>query len=375
MPSSILILAHDGDPPFHDVCTQYVASLKEFNKITVAFLRKKAVIPGANEIVCFDLPKKALRFLKLRAFFKLLYFCRTHSFDVVVCHRYKPSYLMLLVAQFCQIKHLIFVMHELHTFKASGRQRLFSRVFKPNMLLAGVSNAVRDDLRKSLVKIPENQIQTLYNALALDDLLPYFLSKSVARDCLHLAQNAFIFCNMARLHPNKDQSTLLKAFALFKAHTALNKPCYLILIGAGEEEAALKQLAQDLGIIDDVLFLGYLSRGFQYLKAFDVFVLSSKQEAFGRVLLEAMSAALPIIATDVHGIPEVVDNAGIIVPCQDSIRLAEAMQQITQMDKNELEQLGKQGKDRVQNHFSIAAFQKSFLAMLADNNQRIGNNP
>lgn len=365
MQSSILILAHDGDPPFQDVCTQYVASFKKNNEVTVAFLRKAAMIPGANKIVCFNLPSKALRCLKIRAFLRLLRFCHSHPFDVIICHRYKPSYLLLFVARFCQIKHLIFVMHELHTFKARGRQWLFSRLFKSNMFLAGVSHAVRDDLRKSLPNIPTKQIQTLYNALAIDDLLSSLLPKITARECLHLAQNAFLFCNMARLHPNKDQFTLLQAFSLIKKNTNIKKSCQLVLIGTGEEETALKQLAHDLHITDDVLFLGYLSQGSQYLQAFDAFVLSSKQEAFGRVLLEAMSAALPIIATDAHGIPEVVGNAGIIVPRQNSVRLAEAMQTIIAMDKHGREQLGQRGKERVQDQFSIAAFQKNFLRILA----------
>src|SRR5258708_4736800 len=83
---------------------------------------------------------------------------------------------------------------------------------------------------------------------------------------------------------------------------------------------------------------GYLPQGFGLLKAFDVFVLTSIKEAFGRVLLEAMIAKVPIIATKTNGIPEVVGDAGILIDPMDPAQLAEKMLACYQSSKNELEE-------------------------------------
>jgi N-acetyl-alpha-D-glucosaminyl L-malate synthase BshA len=82
----------------------------------------------------------------------------------------------------------------------------------------------------------------------------------------------------------------------------------LVMIGDGPEKAGAEQLARDLGIERDVLFLGNQEVMDELLPLADVFLLPSRSESFGLVALEAMSAEVPVVASNVGGLPEVVDH-------------------------------------------------------------------
>ena len=116
---------------------------------------------------------------------------------------------------------------------------------------------------------------------------------------------------VARLDKIKDQETLIKAFAQIKTK------CKLILVGDGEKREKLESIAIDLGLDPKKIFLGIRLDISKLLAKADIFALSTTQdEGFGIVLIEAMAAGLPIIASDVPACREVLDdgNAGILVP-------------------------------------------------------------
>jgi glycosyltransferase involved in cell wall biosynthesis len=340
---------------------------KEKYEITVVYLtgEPNEIVKArtlADHVIFLNLPKKQIRTLKIKAIKKLLAVCRDNNFQIVICHRYKPTYIMMWVALFHTIPSLIFVMHELKTMSSFNRQLLIACLARKNMWFAGVSNAVRDDMRKDLWCIPKDRVVTLYNAIDVDLTEPNLLSREAARQALQLPENAFVFGNLARLVPNKDQGSLIQAFSMIKPVCPQAK---LIIMGNGDLEYKLKEQAASCGLKDDVLFTGFVPDGFRYMQAFDCFVLSSIQEAFGRVLIEAMIAKLPIIATHVHGIPEVLGNTGILVKPRDTKHLSAAMQQIYALTVTERQTLGKHAYQHMMDHFSIPTFRKQFWEFLS----------
>jgi len=228
---------------------------------------------------------------------------------------------------------------------------------RKNILFAGVSNAVRDDLRKNLWFIPQQHIITLYNVIDVELTEPQLLSREEARNALKISDGSFVFGNIARLAPNKDQASLIRAFKLIKAAYRNVK---LIIIGDGQLQASLKQLVTQQDLENSVIFTGFLANAVRYMKAFDCFILSSTQEAFGRVLLEAMIAKRPIIATHVNGIPEVIANTGLLIQPQDIVAFVAAMKHVYQLSAQEQLQQGEQAYQQVVNYYSIPIFQKYF---------------
>lgn len=363
MRKQVLIFGHNDATQFVDIYNQYTRLFpRDKYEVTVAFLMgeenaaTKARIIAEN-MLFLNFPQASIRGLKINAIRTLLRVCQQNKYDIVICHRYKPTYIMMWVAQFYRFSAAIFVMHELGTMRNKLRRLLVSTLHKDNMLFAGVSNAVRDDMRRSLTRVNPEQIITLYNMIDVDLTEPQFLTRETAREKLNLAENDFVFGNIARLAPNKDHKTLLRAFAKIKPQCPNAK---LIIIGDGILEDELKKETNALHLESSVRFTGFLATAYCYMKAFDCFTLSSIQEAFGRVLLEAMLAKLPVIATKVHGIPEVLGASGDLITAGDCDTLAEKMLSVYQRSQHERDQIGANAYLRAKEVFSIPAFQQQF---------------
>ena len=363
MRKNVLLFGHGYGTQFIDISNQYT-KLFDKNKyaVTVVYLvgepdeaiRKRHL---ADQVIFLNSPKKSVRGLKIDAIKRMLALTREKNFEMVVCHRYKPTYVMLWVSRFHPIPSLISVMHELGTLSSFARKILIAALAKDNIIFAGVSNAVRDDLRQSIWRIPSERVITLYNMLDVDLTEPKLLSRKEARQQLGLSDDTFVFGTIGRLAKNKDQTTLIQAFSKIKN---LCPKAKLIILGDGILESELKQLTHSLHLQDDVVFTGYRNDAFRFTKAFDVFISSSIQEAFGRVLLEAMIAKTPIIATRVNGIPEVIGDSGILIDCNKPAELAAEMLKAYQMDVSKLSEWGEKGYQRVNNHFSLKQFNEIF---------------
>jgi glycosyltransferase involved in cell wall biosynthesis len=122
--------------------------------------------------------------------------------------------------------------------------------------------------------------------------------------------------------PKKGLSTLLRAVpALAARHPAAR----LVLVGDGPARAGLEVLARELGVAGRVRFVGARQDAAALCGAFDVFALPSLWEGFGMVLLEAMAAGVPAVASRVGGVPEVMGETGVLVPPGDPAALAAAL--------------------------------------------------
>lgn len=110
---------------------------------------------------------------------------------------------------------------------------------------------------------------------------------------------------ISRLTRQKDLPTLFSAFAQF---LVLHPGSQLLMVGGGEEKNSLVILAEELGIAANIQWVGRTSEIQEYLSRMDIFVLSSLYEGFGLVLLEAMDAGVPVIASNNSAIPEVLGN-------------------------------------------------------------------
>lgn len=135
----------------------------------------------------------------------------------------------------------------------------------------------------------------------------------------------FRFITAGRFSPEKNQQMMFRAFAEFlkKGHDAK-----LIMLGRGEEEKNLKELALELGISEKVEYAGYVEDVEKYLASAHVFLLSSRYEAQPLSVLEAMAAGLPVISTDVGGVRDIVTDNGILVPADDVQAMARAMDRL-----------------------------------------------
>jgi len=352
----ILQISHGYNAPFLSVSNHYACMLASKGEVTTLYLSgdEDETVRQQTEsehVLFWQLDAKRLKGAKIGLTYKLYKFIRDEQFDLVLCHRYKAIYM----AATCQLLGLRFkqigVIHGFGDFKHAAR-RIFLSMFKQRLLLLGVSNAVRDDIRQSMPSFPSDKIQTLYNAIDVAEVESQQLDKKQSRAFLRLDDNAFIIGHVGRLHPDKDQATLIKAFAEFNKKVPSSQ---LAILGYGRLEQTLKGLAYDLGVQQKVLFLGQVKNAVNYYKAFDLFALSSEKEPFGLVLLEAMVAKVPVVASNCGGASEVVADAGYLFECADVAVLSNVMFKAYSEDSSGLTE---RAYSKLQQQYSIAVTSK-----------------
>ncbi|HUU46086.1 MAG TPA: glycosyltransferase family 4 protein, partial [Acidobacteriota bacterium] len=173
-------------------------------------------------------------------------------------------------------------------------------------------------------------------------------AKAEARGRLEWSPNDFIIIYVGRLRDVKGCDVLIDAFA----SCAPNHPhARVVVVGTGLEEEPLRTRVRSLDIAARVHFVGYQRELSDYYDACDLFVLPSRKEAFGYVLLEAMAREKPVIASRTGGIPEVVGADGaLLVPPDDPGALAEAIDSVIR-DEPLRVRLEKAGGERVRTVF------------------------
>ena len=187
----------------------------------------------------------------------------------------------------------------------------------------GVSPKVTSYLRNKL-KIPDRKVHLINNAVAKVPR-PSLDRLNDLRLILGIAEDDVIIGSVGRVHDdNKRFSDIIRALPEIRA---LQPKARLLIVGDGPDRPMLEQLAGELGLTGAVIFAGYQGAPRDFYHLMDVFVLASAHEAFGLVLVEAMLAEVPIVGTDVGGIPFVLDEgrAGVLVPPKQPSELAKAI--------------------------------------------------
>ncbi len=214
-----------------------------------------------------------------------------------------------------------------------------------------ISDAVRSYVGSQL-SVPLNRISVVHYGI---DPRPYAAvdveTRSAIRAGWGIRPEELAIGTVARLFPQKAVHVLLEAYAAYRK--AGRRPTRLVIVGRGPLEQELKSIAARLNIEADIVWAGFREDVPGVMTAFDVFVLTSAYEGFGLVLLEAMAAARPVIATAVSAIPEIVqDNVtGMLCPPGDKAQIGAAIMQLE--DANERARLGLAGRIRAMEQFTL----------------------
>jgi glycosyltransferase involved in cell wall biosynthesis len=170
----------------------------------------------------------------------------------------------------------------------------------------------------------------------------------------------FVWLAVGRLLPQKDYATLLEAFQPLAA-----APARLLIAGRGPLLEELQAQAQRLGIASQVSFLGVREDIAALLAAADGFVLSSAWEGMPNVVMEALAAAKPVVATRVGGVSELVETgkSGVLVPPRDPTALSQAMRQLMTLPAEQRREMGSRGRSRVAAQFSLGVMADRWMAL------------
>ncbi len=358
--TTVLQLCHGYGQPFLDVARQGVSLFVDTRiVVTTVYLTgaadaSVAAATGGDEVIFLEFSSRQIRGLKRSAIAAVSEICRQRDIHFAIAHRYKP----IFVASHVPGLFVVGLHHAFGDYERYGRRWYVNRQRQSqNLVLLAVSNAVRDEVRQCLPKWPHASIQTLYNRVDVAALQGALLQRQQAREQLGIAPGSFIFANVGRLHPDKDQQTLIAAFAMVAAEL---EQAQLLIIGKGKLDAALQQQIQTLGLQSRVWLTGPIPEASRLFSAFDAFVLSSDHEPFGMVLLEAMAAGVPIAASDCGGASEVVADSGLLFPLGDAPALAQCMRRLYHLDETSRKQMAGAMQQRLLELFSLPAGAATF---------------
>lgn len=272
---------------------------------------------------------------------------RQDEIDILHMHLFGADLHGTLAAAYSSIRKVV----TLHSpYEDNAWQRLgYAGIFRAADVVVAVSQHARDCMTRRYGRLRRKAI-VIPNGV---DLARFAVgrTKDAIRRTLGLPIGAPLVGTIGRLNRQKGHETLLRAFAQMKARVP---DAQLVLVGEGELHDHLQRIAARLGVTGVVRFLGSRSDVPELLAALDVFVLSSLWEGLPLVLLEAMAAGTPIVATNVGGVREVLNDGteAMVVRAGDADSLAHAMGRLV-TDPVTAMRLCKNALARVRDDFNV----------------------
>ncbi|MFZ4777161.1 MAG: glycosyltransferase [Terrimicrobiaceae bacterium] len=240
------------------------------------------------------------------------------GFDIVHCHLVASNIIAKPLARLCGVPVVLNHDHTNDDYRANDRLRLLLDTLSNR--LASHIITVSDSCRRFLISregVPAGKITLIQNAIDLQRFSPACGKRSDARKMLGLPENAPVIAGVGRLNPQKNFSLFIRIAAqVLNRHPS----AVFLLAGQGPEESLLRSLAQEYGLGDRLRFCGYVPDTRQVYLAADILLMPSLFEGLPMTLLEAMAMRVPVVASALDGIAEVVEDGrdGFLVPSGDA---------------------------------------------------------
>ncbi|OGW84162.1 MAG: hypothetical protein A2987_00410 [Omnitrophica bacterium RIFCSPLOWO2_01_FULL_45_10] len=284
------------------------------------------------------------------AILKLVHLIKRNKIDILHTHLFHASVLGQFVARFNNKVITVMTRHYSNVLYLYGTksQRFLDRC---SSSWARHVIAISAGVRKALVDLEgvrPGKITVIHNGVEMPDDYPDKVNASRIRNEFFIKEGEKVVGAIGSLHPRKGHRYLIEAIS------KNNSNIKLMIVGEGALKTELKRLSEELGIKDRVIFTGYRRDIDDLISSMDIVVHPSIEEGFGLAILEAMALGKIVVATDVGGIPEIINNGetGILVPCANADILAKTLSFL--IERPDLSKtISEKGKKSVEKHFSI----------------------
>jgi glycosyltransferase involved in cell wall biosynthesis len=276
---------------------------------------------------------------------------RRERADVVHAHQYTPFFYAMMGRLLYRRPPVLFTEHGRHQPDYPRRKRIFANrlLLKGRDRVVGVGKAVQ----KALIQnegIPAERVEVIYNGINLAPFANGTANRDALRQEIGVGARDLVILQVARLDYLKDHATAIRTLG----HVVQRRPqTKLVLVGEGPERGSIQEAVRRQGLESHVRFLGLRNDVARLLPSADVFLLTSISEGIPLTVIEAMAAGLPVVATNVGGLAEVVEegHSGLLAAAGDDWGLAQHLLHLAG-DPALGEQMGKWGKARAYQTFA-----------------------
>jgi glycosyltransferase involved in cell wall biosynthesis len=253
----------------------------------------------------------------------LFWHLKKYHYDIIYGFSEDANLPLITAAKWAGVNYkVVLSVHILpERFSTKTRKKIIQYYPLAKKIIA-VSQGVQDSLIN--IGLPKKLVSVVPNPIDYKSIL----SLANQDHLINLTDDTFLIVAMGRLHYHKGFDLLIASFAQIYHQLPNARLC---IIGDGNELNNLIDLAQQLNVRHLITFTGGLTNPFSILAKAQVFVMSSRQESWGLVLVEAMALGVPVIAMDCpYGAREILNDGlyGKLVPCQDSDALTKGMLEI-----------------------------------------------
>lgn len=296
--------------------------------------------------------------------------------QVLHTHRVRPDIVGRVAGHRAGVPVNVSTQHYLGEWQERGRligflvRMLYKHTLPYTQSIVNISATEMALMRE--MNIPAEKLEVIYNGVDGDAFYP---EKDLGTTQVFQAEDESpVIGAVAYLTKRKGMHHLVAAFRRVADRFPRAR---LKIVGDGEERQALERQVRMLGLADQVALLGNRSDIRSLMNGFDVFVLPSLWEPFGLVIAEAMACSRPVVATNVGGIPEIVEDgvSGILVPPANADRLAEALIALL-LDDGRRRDMGRAGRKRFLEQFDAGImstkYQTLYVRLLSDEKRRKG---
>jgi glycosyltransferase involved in cell wall biosynthesis len=280
--------------------------------------------------------------------YQLIKLLRRRSIDVMHTHEFAMNVYGSLLSRITGIP-IVTTVHGKNYYCEKLRRRLGYRFAARQSIMVAVSDDLKRFLTES-VRIRSEYVRVVPNGIDLNRYAINDVDNTVRKE-LGINAGRPVIGTVGNLFAVKGQIYLVKACQI----VANTIPDFVLLVaGEGEELAVLREEARNLGIQENVKFLGFREDVPSLLQAIDVFVLPSLSEGLPLSVLEALALQKPVVASDVGGIPEVVEDGitGFLVPPKNPEALADKILLLLRNPQLAAD-FGKEGRKKVEEAFSL----------------------
>jgi L-malate glycosyltransferase len=292
---------------------------------------------------------------------------RRHGVDLVHAHNYTPFLYALAAHCLYRRSPVLFTEHGRHYPDYPRRKRIMANrlLLRRGDRIVGVGEAVRQALIQN-EGMAAGRVQVIYNGIDLTPFADGQASRLQARQAMGVGPNDLVLMQVARLDYLKDHATAIRTLARVIERCPEAR---LVLVGEGPQLGPIQELCRQHRVAPNVHMLGLRKDVGWLLSGADLFLLTSISEGIPLTVIEAMAAGLPVVATQVGGIPEVVEDnkTGLLADSGDDTALAERILRLAR-DPALRHQLGALGRARALAMFSErqmhAQYARSYQEML-----------